>query len=158
MQVQPLVPWRRTLPCPPFISMGQSITVACSVITGGPALSAFLIFHSSECADVVNMPGGSGAVAEDKSSPTVSLRAGSVSGNASANAAVLADASVLALEAGAPTATGAAISTRPNVPTAADMAAWVVLMIAKTSESVMPAIFSTVVMIVPSITGLVKYV
>src|SRR5262245_12758052 len=34
----------------------------------GPALSAFAIFHSSECADVVNVPGGHGAVAEDRSS------------------------------------------------------------------------------------------
>jgi hypothetical protein len=33
-----------------------------------PALSAFAIFHSSECADVVNVPGGNGAVAEEKSS------------------------------------------------------------------------------------------
>src|SRR5262245_60216698 len=32
----------------------------------GPALSAFAIFHSSECADVVNVPGGNGAVAEEK--------------------------------------------------------------------------------------------
>src|SRR5215475_8033057 len=34
----------------------------------GPALSAFAIFHSSECADVVNVPGGNGAVAEERSS------------------------------------------------------------------------------------------
>jgi hypothetical protein len=34
----------------------------------GPALSAFAIFHSSECADVVNIPGGNGAVAEERSS------------------------------------------------------------------------------------------
>jgi hypothetical protein len=34
----------------------------------GPALSAFAIFHSSECDDVVNVPGGSGAVAEERSS------------------------------------------------------------------------------------------
>src|SRR5215475_1349358 len=34
----------------------------------GPALSAFTIFHSSECADVVNVPGGNGAVAEERSS------------------------------------------------------------------------------------------
>jgi hypothetical protein len=32
----------------------------------GPALSAFAIFHSSECADVV--PGGNGAVADETSS------------------------------------------------------------------------------------------
>src|SRR5215469_8828242 len=158
MQVQPLVPWRSTLPCPLFLSIGQSITVAWSVTTGGPALSAFLIFHSSECADVVNVPGGSGSVADDRSSPTVSLRAGSASANASANVAVLADANVWALDAGTPTATGAAISARPNVPTVADMAVWVVLMIAKTSESMMSVILSRGVMIVPSITRLVKYV
>src|SRR5262249_60026112 len=29
---------------------------------------AFAIFHSSECADVVNVPGGNGAVAEERSS------------------------------------------------------------------------------------------
>jgi len=34
----------------------------------GPALSAFVTFHSSECADVVNVPGGKGAVAEERSS------------------------------------------------------------------------------------------
>jgi hypothetical protein len=34
----------------------------------GPALSAFAIFHSSECTDVVNVPGGNGAVAEERSS------------------------------------------------------------------------------------------
>jgi len=34
----------------------------------GPALSAFAIFHSSECADVVNVPGGNEAVAEERSS------------------------------------------------------------------------------------------
>jgi hypothetical protein len=34
----------------------------------GPALSPFAIFHSSECADVVNVPGGNGAVAEERSS------------------------------------------------------------------------------------------
>jgi hypothetical protein len=33
----------------------------------GPALSAFAIFHSSECDDVVNVPGGNGAVAEERS-------------------------------------------------------------------------------------------
>src|SRR5260370_17722851 len=33
----------------------------------GAALSAFAIFHSSECADVVNVPGGKGAVAVDRS-------------------------------------------------------------------------------------------
>jgi hypothetical protein len=36
----------------------------------GPALSAFAIFHSSECADVVNVPGSNGAVAEERSSAT----------------------------------------------------------------------------------------
>jgi len=35
----------------------------------GPALRAFAIFHSSECATVVNVPGGNGAVAEERSSP-----------------------------------------------------------------------------------------
>jgi hypothetical protein len=34
----------------------------------GPALSAFAIFHSSECADVVKVPGDNGAVAEERSS------------------------------------------------------------------------------------------
>jgi hypothetical protein len=34
----------------------------------GPALSAFAIFHSSECADVVNVPGGNGVVAVERSS------------------------------------------------------------------------------------------
>ena len=34
----------------------------------GPALSALAIFHSSECADVVNVPGGNGAVADERSS------------------------------------------------------------------------------------------
>jgi len=34
----------------------------------GPALSAFAIIHSSECADVVNVPGVNGAVAEERSS------------------------------------------------------------------------------------------
>lgn len=34
----------------------------------GPELSAFAIFHSSECADVVNVTGGNGAVAEGRSS------------------------------------------------------------------------------------------
>src|SRR6516164_5121946 len=63
MHVQPLVPWRSTLP------LGiPSITAACSVMLAGPALSAFAIFHSSECADVVNVPGGNGAVAEETSS------------------------------------------------------------------------------------------
>src|SRR5215471_13885321 len=36
---------------------GQSITAACSVMVVGPALSALAIFHSLECADVVNVPG-----------------------------------------------------------------------------------------------------
>src|SRR6516162_2290614 len=63
MHVQPLVPWRSTLP------LGiPSITVACSMMAAGPALSAFAIFQSSECADVVNVPGGNGAVAEERSS------------------------------------------------------------------------------------------
>ena len=52
----------------PSDSAGQSITVACSVMLAGPALSAFAIFHSSECADVVNVPAGNGAVAEERSS------------------------------------------------------------------------------------------
>jgi hypothetical protein len=34
----------------------------------GRALSAFAIFRSSECSDVVNVPGGNGAVAEERSS------------------------------------------------------------------------------------------
>src|SRR5246127_2377437 len=70
MHVQPFVPWRSILPCdiPSFGFAGQSITAACSVMLAGPALSAFAIFHSSECADVVNVPGGNGAVAEERSS------------------------------------------------------------------------------------------
>jgi hypothetical protein len=55
-----LVPWRSILlfDIPSFGFVGQSITAACSVMLAGPALSAFAIFHSSECADVVNVPGG----------------------------------------------------------------------------------------------------
>src|ERR1700739_1484191 len=70
MHVQPLVPWRSTLPwdIPSFGFAGQSITVAWSVMLVGPALRAFAIFHSSECADVVNVPGGNGDVAEERSS------------------------------------------------------------------------------------------
>src|SRR6185312_13078856 len=70
IHVQPLVPWRSTLPSdiPSFGLAGQSITAACSVMLAGPALSAFAIFHWSECADVVNVPGGNAAVAEDRSS------------------------------------------------------------------------------------------
>src|SRR5262245_18718485 len=37
-------------------------------MVAGPALNAFRIFHSSECADVVNVPCGKGAVAVDRSS------------------------------------------------------------------------------------------
>src|SRR5215510_11345065 len=72
MHVQPLVPWRSTLPSasPSFGFAGQSMTAACSVILTGPALSAFAIFHSSECADVVNVPAGNGAVAEERSFDT----------------------------------------------------------------------------------------
>src|SRR6516165_257310 len=68
MLVQPLVPWRSTLPwdMSSFGFAGQSITAACSVMLAGPALSAFAIFHSSECADVVNVLGGNGAVADEK--------------------------------------------------------------------------------------------
>src|ERR1700730_16826584 len=63
IQVQPLFPWRSTRPCdiPSFGFAGQSTTVACSVMVVGPALSAFAIFHSSECADVENVPGGKGS-------------------------------------------------------------------------------------------------
>src|ERR1700757_5512548 len=70
IQVQPLLPWRSTLPwaCPSCRFNGQSTTVAWSVMLAGPALSAFSIFHSSECADVVKVPGGKGALAVDKSS------------------------------------------------------------------------------------------
>src|SRR5262249_44842907 len=70
MHVQPLVPWRSTLPpdIPAFGFAGQSITAACSVILTGPALSAFAIFQWSECVDVVNVPAGNGAVAEERSS------------------------------------------------------------------------------------------
>src|SRR5262249_24510917 len=46
------------------------MTAACSVMLTGPALSAFAIFHWSECADVVNVPGGNGAVAEERSVDT----------------------------------------------------------------------------------------
>src|SRR6516162_7750590 len=72
MQVQPLVPWRSTLArdIPSFGSADQSITAACSVMLAGPALSAFAIFHSSEWADVVNVPGGKAAVAVERSSAT----------------------------------------------------------------------------------------
>lgn len=70
MHVQPFVPWRSILPCdiPSFGFAGQSMTAACSLMLSGPALSAFAIFHSSECADVVNVPGGRGAVAVERSS------------------------------------------------------------------------------------------
>src|SRR5580704_5926600 len=70
MHVQPLVPWRSILPwdIPSFGFAGQSITAARSVMLAGPALSAFAIFHSSECADVVNAPGGNGVVAVERSS------------------------------------------------------------------------------------------
>src|SRR5260370_31668811 len=69
MHVQPLTPWRSILPwdIPSFGFAGQSITAACSVMLAGAALSAFAIFHSSECADVGNVPGGKGAVAVDRS-------------------------------------------------------------------------------------------
>src|SRR5262249_40120431 len=63
MHVQPLVLWRSILPLDI-----PSITAACSVMAAGPALSAFAIFQSSECAAVVNVPGGNGAVAEELSS------------------------------------------------------------------------------------------
>ena len=75
MHVQPLAPWRSTLPwdIPSLGFAGQSITAACSVMLAGPALSAFAIFHSSECADVVNVPGANGVVAVARSSaPPVS--------------------------------------------------------------------------------------
>ena len=70
MHVQPLAPWRSALPrdIPSFAFAGQSITAACSVMLAGPALSAFAIFHSSECADVVNLPGANGVVAVARSS------------------------------------------------------------------------------------------
>src|SRR5258708_4027045 len=77
MHVQPLAPWRSILPwdIPSFGFAGQSITAAFSVMLAGPALSAFAIFHSSECADVVNVPGGNGVLAVEGSSsmlPSVS--------------------------------------------------------------------------------------
>ncbi len=58
MQVQPLFPWRSTLPLdiPSLLFAGQSTTLACSAMVAGAALSALAIFHSSECADVVNVP------------------------------------------------------------------------------------------------------
>src|SRR5262249_13316830 len=70
MHVQPLVPWRSTLPLdiPSFGFADRSTTDACSVMLAGPALRAFAIFHSSEWAAVVNVPGGNGAVAEERSS------------------------------------------------------------------------------------------
>jgi hypothetical protein len=37
-------------------------------MVAGPSLSAFAIFHSSECDAVVNVPAGNGAVAEERSS------------------------------------------------------------------------------------------
>src|SRR6516165_11453122 len=73
MQVQPLFPSRSTLPCiiPSCGFDGQSMTVAFFVIASGPALRAFAIFHSLECALVVNVPAGNGAVAVDISSANV---------------------------------------------------------------------------------------
>ena len=53
---------------PSFGFADQSITAACSVMLAGPALSAFAIFHSSECADEVNVPGDNGVVAVERSS------------------------------------------------------------------------------------------
>ena len=70
MQVQPLFPLRSTLPwdIPSLGFAGQSTTLARSAMVAGAALSAFAIFHSSECADVVNVPGGKEAVAVERSS------------------------------------------------------------------------------------------
>src|SRR5262249_42043529 len=72
MPVRPLVPCRTTrsviLGFPPLIAIPVSTTVAWSVIHGGPALSAFVIFHSSECCVLVKVPGGSGSVAVERSS------------------------------------------------------------------------------------------
>src|SRR5216683_2785203 len=72
MHFHPLVPGRMTrsviLCLPPLMVTPISTTVALSVIHGGPALSAFLIFHSSECCVLVNVPGGSGSVAVARSS------------------------------------------------------------------------------------------
>src|SRR5260221_4878020 len=74
MHVQPVAPWRSILPwdIPSFGFAGQSITAACSVMLAGPALSAFAIFHSSECADVVNVPGGNGVLAVEGASSMLS--------------------------------------------------------------------------------------
>jgi hypothetical protein len=36
------------------------------VTLAGPALTAFAIFHSPECTDVVNVLGGNGAAAEKR--------------------------------------------------------------------------------------------
>src|SRR5262245_33264535 len=72
MHFHPLVPCRMTrsviLWFPPLNVIPISTTVALSVIQGGPALSAFLIFHSSECCVLVKVPGGSGSVAVERSS------------------------------------------------------------------------------------------
>jgi len=68
MQVQPLLPWRRTRPwASSFGSDGQSMTVACSPMIAGAALSAFLIFHSSECWLVVSVSRGSGSLTDYES-------------------------------------------------------------------------------------------
>src|SRR5260370_27706 len=52
MQVHPLLPIRRILPCCSS-GFGQSITVALSVTKSGPALRAFLIFDSAgSCGEI----------------------------------------------------------------------------------------------------------
>jgi hypothetical protein len=72
MHVRPLVPGRMTrsviLWLPPLIVMLISRTAALLVIQEGPALSAFLIFHASECCMLVNVAGGNGSVAVERSS------------------------------------------------------------------------------------------
>jgi hypothetical protein len=50
-------------------SGGQSWTAAFSAIAAGAALSAFLIFHSSECWDELSTPGGRGSTGEMSSTP-----------------------------------------------------------------------------------------
>jgi hypothetical protein len=42
--------------------------VALSAMNDGPAAEAFLIFHSSECSHVVNVPGDKGFVADERPS------------------------------------------------------------------------------------------
>ena len=53
---------------PVTFGSAQSMIVALSAMNDGPAAEAFLIFHSSECSHVVNVPGDKGSVADERSS------------------------------------------------------------------------------------------